>query len=215
RYGFHGTSHRYVAYRYRKLKGIARDATNIITLHLGNGCSIAAIKAGNSIDTSMGFTPLEGLVMGTRSGDIDASIVDLIATKEGLSSREVEKILNKQSGLLGISGLTDDMRELIAEAHEHDDRRARLAIEIFCYRARKYIGSDLAAMNGAESIVFTGGIGENSAEIRAKICGEMGWLGVQLDAELNSKNGLNKNGQITTDSSRVAVYVIPTNEELL
>jgi acetate kinase len=184
-------------------------------LHLGNGCSIAAIKDGNSIDTSMGFTPLEGLVMGTRSGDIDASIVDLIATKEGLTCREVETLLNKQSGLLGISGLTDDMRELIAEAHEHDDRRARLAIEIFCYRARKYIGSYLAAMNGAEAIVFTGGIGENSAEIRAKICGEMGWLGVQLDAELNSKNGVNKNGQITTDSSRVAVYVIPTNEELL
>jgi len=215
RYGFHGTSHRYVAYRYRKLRDIARDATNIITLHLGNGCSIAAIKGGNSIDTSMGFTPLEGLVMGTRSGDIDASIVDLIATKEGLTSREVETLLNKQSGLLGISGLTDDMRELIAEAHEHDDRRARLAIEIFCYRARKYIGSYLAAMNGAEAIVFTGGIGENSAEIRAKVCGEMGWLGVELDAELNSKNGVNKNGQITTDSSRVAVYVIPTNEELL
>jgi len=215
RYGFHGTSHRYVAYRYRKLRDIPRDATNIITLHLGNGCSIAAIKGGNSIDTSMGFTPLEGLVMGTRSGDIDASIVDLIATKEGLTSREVETLLNKQSGLLGISGLTDDMRELIAEAHEHDDRRARLAIEIFCYRARKYIGSYLAAMNGADAIVFTGGIGENSAEIRAKICGELGWLGVELDAELNSKNGASKDGQISAGGSGVAVYVIPTNEELL
>jgi acetate kinase len=215
RYGFHGTSHRYVAYRYRKLRGIARDATNIITLHLGNGCSIAAIKAGDSIDTSMGFTPLEGLVMGTRSGDIDASIVDLIATKEGLSSREVETMLNKQSGLLGISGLTDDMRELMAEAHEHDDRRARLAIEIFCYRARKYIGSYLAAMNGAEAIVFTGGIGENAAEIRAKICDELSWLGVELDPELNAKNGANKNGQISAGSSRISVFVIPTNEELL
>jgi acetate kinase len=215
RYGFHGTSHRYVAYRYRKLRNISREATNIITLHLGNGCSIAAIKDGNSIDTSMGFTPLEGLVMGTRSGDLDASIVDLIATKEGLTSREVETLLNKQSGLLGISGLTDDMRELIAEAHEHDDRRARLAIEIFCYRARKYIGSYLAAMNGAEAIVFTGGIGENSAEIRAKICGELNWLGVEVDAELNSNNGANTNGQISADNSRVSVYVIPTNEELL
>jgi acetate kinase len=215
RYGFHGTSHRYVAYRYRKLRNIPREATNIITLHLGNGCSIAAIKDGNSIDTSMGFTPLEGLVMGTRSGDLDASIVDLIATKEGLTSREVETLLNKQSGLLGISGLTDDMRELIAEAHEHDDRRARLAIEIFCYRARKYIGSYLAAMNGAEAIVFTGGIGENSAEIRAKICGELNWLGVEVDAELNSNNGANTNGQISADNSRVSVYVIPTNEELL
>lgn len=215
RYGFHGTSHRYVAYRYRTLKGITRDATNIITLHLGNGCSIAAIKGGNSIDTSMGFTPLEGLVMGTRSGDLDASIVDLVATKEGLSAREVETLLNKQSGLLGISGLTDDMRELLAEAHEHDDRRARLAIEIFCYRARKYIGSYLAAMNGAEAIIFTGGIGENSADIRARIGSELIWMGVELDAELNSKHGVDQGGRISTENSRVAVYVIPTNEELL
>ena len=215
RYGFHGTSHRYVAYRYRKIKGIAREATNIITLHLGNGCSIAAIKGGNSIDTSMGYTPLEGLVMGTRSGDIDASIVDLIDTKEGLSAREVESLLNKQSGLLGISGLTDDMRELLAEAHEHDDRRARLAIEIFCYRARKYIGSYLAAMNGAEAIVFTGGIGENSAEIRERICADLTWFGIELDPELNSKHGANTNGQISADGSRVSVFAIPTNEELL
>jgi acetate kinase len=215
RYGFHGTSHRYVAYRYRTLRGIARDATNIITLHLGNGCSIAAIKGGNSIDTSMGFTPLEGLVMGTRSGDLDASIVDLVATKEGLSTREVETLLNKQSGLLGISGLTDDMRELLAEAREHDDRRARLAIEIFCYRARKYIGSYLAAMNGAEAVVFTGGIGENSAEIRSKICAELIWMGVELDAELNSKHGADQSGRISSENSRVAFYVIPTNEELL
>jgi len=215
RYGFHGTSHRYVAYRYRTLKGVAHDATNIITLHLGNGCSIAAIKGGNSIDTSMGFTPLEGLVMGTRSGDLDASIVDLIATKEGLTSGAVETLLNKQSGLLGISGLTDDMRDLIAEAHEHDDRRARLAIEIFCYRARKYIGSYLAAMNGAEAIVFTGGIGENSAEIREKICGDLSWLGVQLDPELNANRGAGKKGQISTEDSRIEVFVIPTNEELL
>lgn len=215
RYGFHGTSHRYVAYRYRKLKRIARDATNIITLHLGNGCSIAAIKGGNSLDTSMGFTPLEGLVMGTRSGDLDASIVDLISAKEGLSAREVETLLNKQSGLLGISGLTDDMRELLAEAHEHDDRRARLAIEIFCYRARKYIGSYLAAMNGADAIVFTGGIGENAAEVRAKICADLTWLGVELDAQLNLNHGVAKGGQISSESSRVSVFVIPTNEELL
>src|SRR5690242_12657207 len=215
RYGFHGTSHRYVAYRYRKLNGIARDQTNIITLHLGNGCSIAAIKGGNSIDTSMGFTPLEGLVMGTRSGDLDPSIVDLIATKEGLSAHEVETLLNKQSGLLGLSGLTDDMRELLAEAHEHDDRRARLAIEIFCYRARKYIGSYLAAMNGADAIVFTGGIGENSAEIRARICSELAWLGVELDEELNSQHGVGRDGQISNGTSRVSVLVIPTNEELL
>src|ERR1043166_4276066 len=215
RYGFHGTSHRYVAFRYRQLTGRSREATKIITLHLGNGASACAIDGGDSIDTSMGFTPLEGLVMGTRSGDLDASIVDLIATKEGLTSREVETMLNKQSGLLGISGLTDDMRELLAEAHEHDDRRARLAIEIFCYRARKYIGSYLAAMNGAEAIVFTGGIGENASEIRAKICGELSWIGVELDAELNANHGAGKNGQISADSSRVSVFAIPTNEELL
>ena len=215
RYGFHGTSHRYVAYRYRKLRRIAREETNIITLHLGNGCSIAAIKNGDSIDTSMGFTPLEGLVMGTRSGDLDASIVDFITAKEGLSTREVESLLNKQSGVLGISGLTDDMRELLAEAHEHNDRRARLAIEIFCYRARKYIGSYLAAMNGAEAIVFTGGIGENAAEIRERICSDLGWLGIALDEELNAKHGAGKDGQISTETSRISVFVIPTNEELL
>ncbi len=215
RYGFHGTSHRYVAYRYRTLRGIGREATNILTLHLGNGCSIAAIRGGNCIDTSMGLTPLEGLVMGTRAGDVDASVVDFIASKEGLTAAEVESLLNKQSGLLGISGLTDDMRELLAEAHEHNDRRARLAIEIFCYRARKYIGSYLAAMNGADAIVFTGGIGENSSEIRARICEGLAWLGVQIDAERNAAHTSGGEVSISSDESRVAVYVIPTNEELL
>jgi acetate kinase len=215
RYGFHGTSHRYVAYRYRTLRGIAREATNIITLHLGNGCSIAAIRAGDSIDTSMGLTPLEGLVMGTRSGDLDPSIVDFIASKEGLSAREVESLLNKQSGLLGISGLTDDMRELLAEAHEHDDRRARLAVEIFCYRARKYIGAYLAAMRGADAIVFTGGIGENSPEVRGAICEGLSLLGIEVDPERNAAHTNAHEGPISTDTSRVAVYVIPTNEELL
>ena len=215
RYGFHGTSHRYVAYRYRTLRGIPRDATNVITLHLGNGCSIAAIREGNSIDTSMGLTPLEGLVMGTRSGDVDVSVVDFIGSKEGLTSAEVESLLNKQSGLLGISGLTDDMRELLAEAHEHNDRRARLAVEVFCYRARKYIGAYLAAMNGADAIVFTGGIGQNSPEVRAKICEGLSWLGVQVDAERNIAHTAGREGQISAEGSRVGVYVIPTNEELL
>lgn len=216
RYGFHGTSHRYVAYRYRTLRGIAREATNVITLHLGNGCSIAAIRAGDSIDTSMGMTPLEGLVMGTRSGDIDPSIVDFVASKEGLSAREVESLLNKQSGLLGISGLTDDMRELLDEARENNDRRARLAVEIFCYRVRKYIGAYLAAMNGAEAIVFTGGMGENSSEVRAAICEGLSWLGIEIDSERNAAHsGGRREGQISSDASRVAVYVIPTNEELL
>ncbi len=215
RYGFHGTSHRYVAYRYRTLRGIPREATNIITLHLGNGCSIAAIRAGECIDTSMGLTPLEGLVMGTRSGDVDPSIVDFVASKEGLSPREVESLLNKQSGLLGISGLTDDMRELLDEAHENNDRRAKLAVEMFCYRARKYIGAYLAALNGTDAIVFTGGIGENSPEVRAAICDGLSWLGVEVDAERNAAQTAGREGQISTETSRVAVYVIPTNEELL
>ena len=215
RYGFHGTSHRYVAYRYRQLRGIARAETNVITLHLGNGCSIAAISAGDSVDTSMGLTPLEGLVMGTRSGDIDPAIVDFVAAKEGLSSQEVETLLNKQSGLLGISGLTNDMRELLAEASENNDRRARLAIEIFCYRARKYIGAFLAAVGGADAIVFTGGIGENSAEVRAKICAGLEWMGVKLDDERNAAHCNGCEGLITSDSSALAVYVIPTDEELL
>jgi acetate kinase len=215
RYGFHGTSHRYVAYRYRQLRGIDRDKTNVITLHLGNGCSIAAIQAGNSIDTSMGLTPLEGLVMGTRSGDIDPAIVDFIATKEGLSSQEVETLLNKQSGLIGISGLTGDMRELLDESRENNDRRARLAIEIFCYRARKYIGAYLAAMNGADAVVFTGGIGENSWEVRSQICEGLAFLGLELDDERNRAQTGGHEGLISKGDSRLAAYVIPTDEELL
>ena len=215
RYGFHGTSHRYVAYRYRQLLNIAREETNVITLHLGNGCSAAAIRAGDSIDTSMGLTPLEGLVMGTRSGDLDPAIIDFISAKEGLSAQEVETLLNKQSGLIGISGLTNDMRDLLAEAHEHDDRRARLAIEIFSYRARKYIGSYLAAMNGADAVVFTGGIGENSAEVRANICNGLQWVGLELDVERNNAHTDGREGVISRDGSRLAAYVIPTDEELL
>jgi acetate kinase len=215
RYGFHGTSHRYVAYRYRQMRNISRDETNIITLHLGNGCSIAAIRYGDSIDTSMGFTPLEGLVMGTRSGDIDPAIIDFISVKEGLSAQEVETLLNKQSGLLGISGLTHDMRELLAEEQENNDRRSHLAVEIFCYRARKYIGAFLAAAGGAEAIVFTGGIGENSAEIRSRICKGLEWMGLELDAQRNETSGAGVEGRISTDSSRLAAFVIATDEELL
>jgi acetate kinase len=215
RYGFHGTSHRYVAYRYRQLRGLEREQTNVITLHLGNGCSADAIRAGDSVDTSMGLTPLEGLVMGTRSGDLDPAIVDFIAAKEGLSAGEVETLLNKQSGLLGISGLTNDMRELLAEAQENNDRRARLAVEIFCYRARKYIGSYLAAMGGADAVIFTGGIGENSAEVRARICENLGWMGLELDAGQNAAQVNGREGLISKEGSRLAAYVIPTDEELL
>ena len=215
RYGFHGTSHRYVAYRYRHLTNIEREQVNIITLHLGNGCSAAAIKSGDSIDTSMGMTPLEGLVMGTRSGDIDASIIDFLISKEGLTAQETEGLLNKQSGLLGISGLTNDMRELLEEARENNDRRALLAIELFCYRARKYIGAYLAAMGGADAVVFTGGIGENAAEIRSRICQGLEWCGLQLDAAVNSTMTGGNEGLISAADSRLKAYVIPTDEELL
>ena len=215
RYGFHGTSHRYVAYRWRELTGVARDETRIITLHLGNGCSACAINRGDSVDTSMGFTPLEGLVMGTRSGDIDPAVLEYLGAKEGLSPGEVDNLLNKQSGLLGLSGLTNDMRELLEEAHENDDRRARLAIDIFCYRVRKYIGAYLATLGGADAVVFAGGIGENAPEIRAQICTELGWAGVQLDDAANTRLVGGSEGRITTEASRLAVWVIPTDEELL
>ena len=215
RYGFHGISHRYVAYRYRMIRNIAREATNIITLHLGNGCSATAISDGNSIDTSMGLTPLEGLVMGTRSGDVDPAIMEFIAAKEGLSAREIETVMNKHSGLLGISGLTSDMRELLAEAREENDRRSELAIQIFCYRVRKYIGAYVAAMNGADAVVFTGGVGENSSEVRARICSGLQWIGIELDEELNRLHTGGREGVISQEGSRLAVYVIPTDEELL
>lgn len=215
RYGFHGTSHRYVAFRYRLIRSIPRDQVNIITIHLGNGCSATAIRGGNSIDTSMGLTPLEGLVMGTRSGDLDPLILEFLSTKEGMSLAEVESLLNKQSGLLGISGLTHDMRELLAEAKENHDRRAILAIEIFCYRVRKYIGSYLAAMGGADAIVFTGGIGENSAEIRGRICDGLEWMGIRLDPSRNGSAVGGAEALVSDDGSQVGIYVIPTDEELL
>jgi len=215
RYGFHGTSHRYVAYRYRQLTGRTREATKIITLHLGNGASACAISAGNSVDTSMGFTPLEGLVMGTRSGDLDPAILDFVSAKEGLSLREIDSLLNKQSGLLGISGLTGDMRELLAEEAESNDRRARLAIELFCYRVKKYIGAYLAAMNGADAVVFAGGIGENSADIRSRIGKDLDWLGITLDTEANAKTVNGAEGRIDVPGGRVELWVIPTDEELL
>jgi len=214
RYGFHGTSHRYVAFRYRAIRGLTREQTNIITLHLGNGCSAAAIRGGLSVDTSMGMTPLEGLVMGTRSGDLDPAIVNVIGRKEGLSGAEVDTLLNTQSGLLGISGLTNDMRELQSELTEHDDRRVRLAIEVFCYRARKYIGAFLACMGGADAVVFTGGIGENSPDVRARICAGMEWAGLHLDSAKNEQT-IVREGAICTEDSKLLAYAIPTDEELL
>jgi acetate kinase len=215
RYGFHGTSHRYVAHRWRQLTGRPQEDTRIVTLHLGNGCSACAIRGGESVDTSMGFTPLEGLVMGTRSGDLDPAILDYLAAKEGLSLSQVEAILNKQSGLLGVSGLTGDMRELLDEAREHGDRRARLAIDLFCYRVRKYVGAYLAALDGAEAIVFAGGIGENAAAVRAAICDGLRWMGAELDPERNAATVDGAEGRIDTGTGRLQLWVIPTDEELL
>ncbi|HEY3997518.1 MAG TPA: acetate kinase [Candidatus Xenobia bacterium] len=215
RYGFHGTSHRYVAWRYRELRHLELEQVNVISLHLGNGCSACAIKNGHSIDTSMGFTPLEGLVMGTRSGDLDPAVLEYLAHKEGMTLAETELLLNKQSGLLGLSGLTGDMRDLLEEERENGDRRARLAIEVFCLRARQYIGAYLAEMGGADAVLFTGGIGEHSADIRVRICQGLEWLGLHLDPDRNRQPVVSSGLQLTTDESRLAAWAIPTNEELL
>lgn len=214
RYGFHGSSHRYLAYRYRQITGVTREGTKIITLHLGNGASACAIDGGKSVDTSMGFTPLEGLVMGTRSGDLDPAILDFVAVKEGMGLPELDAMLNKQSGLLGVSGLTADMRELLAEEAENGDRRARLAIDVFCYRVKKYLGAYLAAINGADAIVFAGGIGENAPEIRRQICDGLDWLGITVDGQQNAKL-CGTEGRFDAEGSRIALWTIPTDEELL
>jgi len=215
KYGFHGTSHRYIAYRYRRIKGIEREQVNIITLHLGNGCSACAIKNGFSYDTSMGMTPLEGLVMGTRSGDIDPAIVEFLIHNEGSTVEEVFNVLNKRSGLLGISGLTNDMRDLLEEEREHQDRRASLAINIFCNRVKKYIGAYIAELNGVDAICFTGGIGENAPEVRRRCLSNLDFFGIKLDEELNEKAVGVKEMKISAPDSKIEVYVIATNEELL
>lgn len=215
RYGFHGTSHRSIAYRWRRITGRERENVRIITLHLGNGCSACAIQGGKSVDTSMGFTPLEGLVMGTRSGDVDAALLDYIGAKEGMTLPQVETMLNSQSGLLGISGLTNDMRDLLAEANENQDRRARLAIDIFCYRVRKYIGAYLAALGGADAVVFAGGVGENAPEIRARICEGLQFAGLTLDHTANAALVGGKEGRCSTSDSTLEAWVVPTDEELL
>ncbi len=213
RYGFHGTSHYFVSRRASEM--MKRDLADIrmVTCHLGNGCSITAVSGGISVDTSMGFTPLEGLLMGTRSGDIDPQIVLHIAAREELTLNEVGNLLNKHSGLLGISGVSSDMREL-EEEYANDNQRARLAIHVFTYRLKKYIGAYAAAMGGLDVIVFTGGIGENSSLIRRLSLDTLGFLGVALDEE---KNSAREHGEraINSDASSVAVLVIPTNEELV
>lgn len=215
KYGFHGTSHRYLAYRYRTINELSKEETNMITLHLGNGASACAIKEGKSIDTSMGFTPLEGLVMGTRCGDIDPSVIEFLMHKDGYSIDEAFNVLNKRSGILGISGLTNDMRDLLEEESEHKDRRATLAIDMFCGRIKKYVGAYLAEMNGTDAIAFTGGIGENSPDIRKRSLSNMENLGIIIDDERNNNLVRGTEGKISADNSKIEVWVLPTNEELI
>jgi len=211
RYGFHGTSHRYVAERAAKMMGRPLEELRLITCHMGSGVSFAAILCGKSIDTSMGFTPLEGLVMGTRCGDIDPAIVFFLMEKEGLSAKEVEEILNKKSGVLGISGISSDTRDIEdAAPHNH---RARLTLDIIAYRAKKYIGAYYAILGGLDGLVFTAGIGENSPYIRKSICSGLEHLGILIDDERNTVR--RKEALISRDDSRVQVMVIPTNEELV
>lgn len=210
RYGFHGLAHRYLALRYAELTQRPEDEVDIVTLHLGNGCSATAIRGGRSVETSMGFTPLEGLVMGTRSGDLDPAIIGFLSRKERLSVAEVEALLNERSGLLGISGRSKDMRELLQRAPS--DGRSRLAVEIFCHRARKYVGAYLAVLGGASALIFSGGIGENSPEVRAQISAGMEWCGLRLDPELNQSR-IGTEGLISPATAKLPAYVIPVDEE--
>ena len=214
RYGFHGTSHKYVSRRAAEILGKDIKTLKIITSHIGNGASIAAVKNGESFDTSMGFTPLEGLVMGTRSGDIDPAIVSFLAQEEGLTAKEVVEILNNKSGVYGITkGFSSDMRDIEDKALE-GDKVCRLALDIYEYRIAKYIGAYAAAMNGVDVIVFTAGVGENSPVTREEICEKyLTYLGVKIDKEKNNFKGLER--IISTPDSKVAVLVVPTNEELM
>lgn len=210
RYGFHGMAHQYSLLRYAALRGIAPEKANLVTLHLGNGSSACAIRAGRSVDTSMGFTPLEGLVMGSRSGDLDPALVGYLARKENVDLDEVERWLNQRSGLRGLSGLSNDMRELLAAYGSNP--RARLAMNVFCYRARKYLGAYLAVLGGADGVVFSGGIGEHAPAVRQKICDGMEWCGVRLDRHKNSR-AIGAEAVVSPEAARVQVYVIPSNEE--
>jgi len=213
RYGFHGTSHRFVAYRFRQLFNLQKETTNLITCHLGNGCSVCAIEAGKSVDTSMGFTPLEGLVMGTRCGDLDPAIIVHLMAKEDLSLHEASSLMNKQSGLYGISGVSGDMRELQEEA-QAGHTRAQLAIDIFTYRVRKYIAAYCGVLGKVDGLIFTGGIGENAPLIRLGSCERLGFFGIDIDGKANAVVS-GAEGVISAAGSRVKICVIPTNEELL
>jgi acetate kinase len=212
RYGFHGTSHKFVAARAAELMGRPIEELKIITCHLGNGASITAVDGGKSVDTSMGFTPLEGLIMGTRCGDIDPAIIPYVMAKEDSTISEVDSMLNKHSGVLGITGLSSDMRDL-EDAAEEGDERAQLGLDMYCYRVRKYIGAYAAAMNGVDAIVFTAGVGECGPIPRSMICPKLSYLGADFDPEVNEFKALER--EISKPESRVKLYVIPTNEELV
>lgn len=212
RYGFHGTSHRYVAGEIAKVLGKKVEDLRIINCHLGNGSSLCAIKNGKSVDTTMGFTPLAGVLMGTRCGDIDPAIVTTVMEQKGLSTKDMDTLMNKKSGVLGISGVSSDFRDLGDAAKEGNDR-AQLALDMFHYQVRKEIGAFAAAMGGVDVITFTAGVGENGIEDRAAICQGLEYLGAKLDPEKNNTRG--KDAEISTDDSTVKLYVIPTNEELM
>jgi len=211
KYGFHGTSHRFVAFRGCQILGWEREDRRLITVHLGNGCSLAAIDHGRSIDTSMGFTPLEGLIMGTRSGDMDPAIVPWLMAMEELTLHQVNTMMNKHSGLYGVSGVSSDMRELLA-ARAAGHQRADVAFRMFVYRLKKYIGAYAAAMGGVDAVFFTGGIGENSPEVRQGALAGLEFIGIELDPDRNA-DAVGREAEISTDASRVKVLVVPTNEE--
>ena len=213
RYGFHGTSHSFVSKRAAEVMGKSYDEVKTIVCHLGNGSSVSAVMNGKCVDTSMGLTPLEGLVMGTRSGDIDPAIMEFIAKKENLDIEGVMEVLNKKSGVFGISGgLSSDFRDL-TDAMNAGDKKAKIAMDVFSYKVAKYIGSYAAAMNGVDDIVFTAGIGENDDYVRQEVCKYLGYLGVDFDSEVN-KGLRGKEAELTKEGSKVKVFVIPTNEEL-
>ncbi|MCD7727857.1 MAG: acetate kinase [Ruminococcus sp.] len=212
KYGFHGTSHRFVTAKYAKETGKSLEGLNIVTCHLGNGSSVTAVKDGKSIDTSMGFTPLDGLLMGTRTGAIDPSAVTFVAEKHGFTAAEMSDYMNKKSGFLGISGVSSDNRD-ISDAADHGNERAQLAKEKLVYDIKKYIGSYAAVMNGLDVVIFTGGIGENAPDVRADVCADMDVFGIKIDESVNDCKG--KLVKISTEDSKVEVWVIPTNEELL
>ena len=213
RYGFHGTSHSFVSKRAAEVMGKSYDEVKTIVCHLGNGSSVSAVLNGKCVDTSMGLTPLKGLVMGTRSGDIDPAIMEFIAKKENLDIEGVMEVLNKKSGVFGISGgLSSDFRDL-TDAMNAGDKKAKIAMDVFSYRVAKYIGSYAAAMNGVDDIVFTAGIGENDDYVREEVCKYLGYLGVDFDSEVN-KGLRGKEAELTKEGSKVKVFVIPTNEEL-